>query len=397
MSNFIKFLRDRKWLILGLIIALVALCFLLLFRLGSLTKGVSADEVKTATTIYGWHGIYRNPLYLPINIIRSVFYKIDPQHGQTILRIPNVIFGCLSVISFACLLCVWHGTRTAFFGTILFATGAWTLHVSRMATYDVLYLLSVPTLLLFNTLMHRYYDNIVVYFGTLCIWGMFLYVPGLIWLIILNIFWEREALSKGWQAYSALWQRIAIIVVSIIWIPLIANYLRNLKKIEIWVGHLQNTGSITHSLKLFLAVPFHLFIRGPEYPQIWLGKAPVFDVFVLTMCLLGFFFYISHYQANRSRMLGSYALTAWFLAVFGGPIMFSLMVSLGYVCAAAGIAFLMREWLHVFPTNPLARSLGIGLILLLVTLSSFYNIRSYFIAWPYNPSTQTAFMNYLHT
>ncbi len=396
MSNFIKLLRDQKLLVLALIFAFGCLSFLMLYRLGSLTNGISSDELKTAAMPYGWHGLYHNPLYLPINVIRSIFFKLFPHYGQTIIRAPSVLFGCLAIVSFAYLIWIWHGMRTAILATILFATSAWTLHVSRLGTNDIMYLFSVPTLLLLNTLLHRHFNNAYIFIGTLCVWGLLLYIPGLIWLLIFNIFWERKELVKGWLLYSKVWQRIVIIVTPLIWLPLLANYFRSTQKIEYWLGHMQSFGNLSAVLKSLIAVPIHLFVRGPEYPQLWLGRAPVLDIFALAMTLLGIFFYVTHFRANRSKMIGFYALIAWLLTVFGSSTMFSLLVPLAYVCAAAGIAFLIRDWLRVFPTNPLARGLGVGLIVIAVAFSSFYNVRSYYIAWTYNPTTQALFRDHLH-
>jgi hypothetical protein len=91
--------------------------------------------------------------------------------------------------------------------------------------------------------------------------------------------------------------------------------------------------------------------------------------------------------------LGLFALAGLLLVGLGGPVGLSLLVPLLYVWAAAGIAYLTREWLQVFPNNPLARSLGLGLIVLAVGLGCIYNLRAYFVAWPHNQTTRVTFQS----
>jgi hypothetical protein len=110
------------------------------------------------------------------------------------------------------------------------------------------------------------------------------------------------------------------------------------------------------------------------------------------MCLIGAYFYARHLKAPRSRLLASYLVIGWILVALGGPVSLSFMVPLMYVLAAMGIAYLMHEWLAVFPKNPLARVTGITLISLLICFAAFYNLRSYFVSWPHNNTTMTTFV-----
>jgi hypothetical protein len=59
---------------------------------------------------------------------------------------------------------------------------------------------------------------------------------------------------------------------------------------------------------------------------------------------------------------------------------------------ATGLAYLLRDWLKTFPNNPVARGVGIGLVVAAVGLSCIYNYRAYFIAWPHNTVTRTVFI-----
>jgi len=370
---------------------IVLLFGLLLYHLGSLTIGLSAVEQQTATTPLGWHGLYHHPFYLPLTFVRSIVFFLFAHHGQTLTRLPNILFGALSILAFAALIKLWHSTRTAFLATLLFATNAWVLHVSRLASYDVLYLWAMPVLLLIYMAMQKGYERPVVFYGSALLLGLLLYIPGLVWLVILEVFWLRSELLEGWKYFDRVWERILYGLSYIIWLPLLVWRLHNINNLRMWLGLPAHLATPFTLLKQLVAVGVHLFIRGPQYPQVWLGRTPMLDLFTLAVCLLGIYFYVTHLSTTRSRVLISWFVVGAVLVGLGGPVSLSLMVPLVYIAVATGIAYLLHRWLHVFPLNPLARGFGIGLIVVAVAVSSVYNLRAYFIAWPHNPTTQATF------
>lgn len=382
-------LRDKK--VFYITAALLVLASLLLYKLGSLVGGLSINEVKAANTPVGWHGIFHAPLELPLKLIRSIVFFLASDHGQTLTRLPNAILGAVATISFSCLVWLWHGRRTGIFMTLLFATSAWVLHVSRLASYDVLYLCAIPLLLLSQALMYRNSSNRTVWYSTLALWGLLLYVPGMIWLVLAQIFIQRKILKQAWKTMTGTYNKILTGLISVIWLPLLAiDFARPGHFIQ-WIGLPANLDAPLTIIKHFFGVFVHLFIRGPQYPDVWLGQAPIFDAFTLLTAILGIYFYFTHSKAWRSKTLGLMAGMGIILVALNGPVTLSLLVPMMYLAAAAGVAFLLHEWLKVFPINPFARSLGIGLIAALVCLSCLYNLRAYFIAWPHNNVTKSTF------
>lgn len=382
--------NNAKLVTISLIVA-VGLAYLMLYKLGSLVIGMSADEIKAASAPVGLHGVFNNLLQLPMQIVRSIVFVIAPDHGQTLSRLPNTIFGSLAILSFGLLIWLWHGARTAILSTLLFATSAWTLHVSRYVSFDVVYLWAIPTLLLIQVFLHRYGEKSYVWYGSLALWGMMLYVPGLIWLMLIQLYCQRGLIIKTARNFNSLTQRIMSMLVILIWIPLLILELLRDGQFTAWLGLPAQFPSLMHLGKQIVAVPVHLFIRGPQYPGLWLDKLPILDIFTLVMCLLGIYFYARNYKATRSQTLLLLFVGGVILVGLGGAVSISALVSLLYIFAAAGIAYLLHEWLKVFPLNPLARGVGIGLVSLAVLLSCLYGLRSYFIAWPHNYATRITF------
>lgn len=370
---------------------LVLLLIVMLYKLGSLTKGLSLTEIQTSSYPVGWHGMYASPLFLPLKIIQSIDFKLFIRHGQTLTRLPNVIYGIISIGCFAGLIRMWHGVRTAVLSSLLFACGAWVLHVSRVATYDVMYLFGITSLLLMHQLLYKYDGIAKIWFANLFLWGILLTIPGFVWIVVVDMIFQREVIADSWREFNNLWQRIAAVILPLLFLPLIIPDLFREGQLLEWLGLPNRFPGILTLLKRFAAVFYHLLIRGPVYPDLWLARQPVLDLFVLATCLLGVYFYISKFKSSRSRLLGLMFIISALLVTAGGAVSFTILIPFAYIMSAMGISYLIHNWLIVFPRNPLARGFGVVLVSLAVAMSCIYNLRSYFVAWPHNQTTITTF------
>lgn len=390
MKRLSAFWKSNKRAMVLVLVSVLTVVNLLIYKLGNLNNGgLSHGEWLVSKATGGWHGIYQDPLYLPMSVVRSSVNLLASHHSQFITRLPSVIIGVITIIIFASLIRLWHGTRTAILGTLMFATSAWVLHVSRLASYDVVYLMVIPALLLSVAILQRYANKPLVLYGSMLIWGILIYVPGVIWLVALTIFWERKSIRRGWKQLANARNRILYVLAGLIWLPLLALKLKGLEKV--WLGIPEHIGSLSSLITNFGNVFYHLLIHGPIDATIWLSNAPLLDVFTLIMLVMGVYFYIKHWRVGRARILLSYLILGTIIISLGGPVSLSLLVPLLYICAATGIAYLIHEWLQVFPFNPFARIIGISLVVLVISMSCVYNLRSYFVAWPHNSLTQSTF------
>jgi hypothetical protein len=362
--NKLKVPKGVSYLQIGLaLLALLIFIFLLLFRLGSLTKHLSLGEVQTAHAAVGWHGIYHSPLYMPLKLIRSIDFYLFSSHGQTLTRLPNVLFGFITVGMFSALMYIWYGRRTAVLMTLLFSSSAWALHVSRLASFDVLYLFGIVGLLLGHALLAKKTVGLKTWYYNLFIWGILLTIPGFIWLVIAEVVLQRDLIKPGLKEnLKTLQQRLIGAVLFLIWLPLTLIDLTRSGQLKLWLGLPAHLASIAKLLKQFVAVFVHLFFRGPQYPQVWLGKAPLLDAFTLIMAIIGIYFYISHRNSSRSRSLATLFLISVILVALNGAVSFSLVVPFMYVTAGMGVAYIFHSWFKTFPSNPLARGFALGLV-----------------------------------
>ncbi len=389
-------IRRNRVLLGWMAVSAAALAWLMLYKLGSLTGGFSRDEVSALASPLGWHGIFSHPLYLPLELLRSALFSAFPDYGQALGRLPNAILGVLAVVSFACLIRLWYGLRIALMASAMFATSAWTLHVSRLASFDAVYLWSMPTLLLGHFVLRKYYKRPLAWIGSLAAWALLLYVPGMVWFVLVDVVWQRRYIAGGWRHAAGWWARLIYTLVALVWLPLLVIDLQRPGRLLSWLGLPQHLGSVLDIARNVIDVPYHLFIRASYGPQLWLGHAPVLDIFALAMCALGVYFYVTHWRSARSRFLGIVSLMGLVLIGLAGPVTSSLLIPLLYVAIATGMAYLLNQWLKTFPNNPLARGVGLGLLVAAVLLSCAYNYRAYFIAWPHASATRAVFQYRRH-
>jgi hypothetical protein len=354
--------------------------------------GLSSGEVSTKSSITGFNGIYHNPLNLPLNALRTLDFKYIHHTTNFWIRLPNAIIGGLTIIAFFALLKLWYSTRIAIAGGALFATSAWVLHVSRLASYNVDYLGGVTFFLLSTAILHKYSDKKYVHSLINLLWGLLIYVPGMVWLVAINAIRQHKQLRQGLKLQKTLPSVGAYILSVVIPLPLIIYYLvKSPKHILSWLGIPSHLVGIQALAKQFAAVFVHIFIRGPQYPDLWVGRQPMLDIFCLVTLVLGIIFYSSHVKATRSQLLFGSFLIGTILITINGGVDISFVVPIVFLFISAGIAYLLQQWLAVFPKNPIARSTGYLLVTIAVALSCLYGIRSYFVAWPNNPASQAVF------
>ena len=392
MLTAVRTFVTRYWRLGVLIAGIVALSSILYGRfIGSLTGGVSPEEVTTLGTYSSFHAIIDNPLHAPLKLVAWALWHL-PFHTAAALRVPFALFAIFSLVAFGYVLKRWYGIRMAVLGVILLGTSSWLLHVGRIALFDISFLWAGTTLIALHVLFHAHCDRRIVRFiwilGNLAL----LFVPGMVWLIALNIILQRDDILDSWDEMTSLWERIAHPTFIIIGFALIGLALYRMPHIGLdWLGAPHAWSDWQAMLKRLGNDVAYFIVRGPHHPTLWLGRLPILDAFGMVMLVTGLVFYAQHLRSFRTILIGSLLAAEAVLIAVSGTIPISLMVPLVYAVIVGGMAYLLHFWLKVFPRNPLARGLGIALIGLLVAGSSAYNLRSYFIAWPHNSETRATF------
>lgn len=376
--------------------AIALLSVVLLFRLGSLTHGQAAPvELASQYDARSWSVIVHNPLNAPYTIVQRLV-GLSGHHGITSLRLVSTLFAALAAVLFYFVARQWHSTRVALLASWLFISSAWFLHIGRLGSPDILGLVSILTIVVLLTPNKHGRQTSLALPSTLVILSTLLYVPGMVWLVLAGVVVQLKNLREAWVATKANWLRLISIVGSLaILAPLIYALEQSPALVKQWLGLSAFSPALLLIAHNLVNVPKSLVYSSSFDSVHWLGHLPLLSSFEIVMLLLGAYFYASHIKAARTRLIGSLALVAWLLIGLIGLNSITLVIPVTYLLVAAGIAYMLHLWLKVFPNNPLARWLGIAIIMLAVLLTSVYQTRSYFVAWRYNSATDQAFQRHL--
>ncbi len=355
--------------------------------------GLSPTEVDTLKHSHVLANIARDPSYLPLTIVQWLL-GLAPFQASFWLRIPSVIFAGLTLATTTFILRRWYGKRMAIFGFVLFVCSAWYLHVGRLASVDIMYLWAIPTLLASHLLLYDHSDNRKITFLWLTVQLLLLYIPGMVWFVLINALWQREELAEAWQTLSSTIQKLAWIGSGLLLLlPLLYSLIFNFSTAHVLtlIGAPTSLPEPLAILKQLSSSILFVSITGTRNDDLWLNNLPLFDAFMSCMLLAGLYFYGKHWRATRTLLIFSFTLLGFVLFWAGGPVSRSIVVPMLYLIAAAGLAYLTHLWLSVFPRNPIARGLGIVVIVAAIGMSCVYGLRQYFVAWPHSSVTQATF------
>lgn len=359
----------------------------LVWKLQTLVPGYTEAEAQTLQASLDLGYLFDNPFNAPFLLItKALSYALANDLFAT--RVTAALFGSLTLVVFAVVLRRWHDTRTAVLGTLLFGLSAWFLHTARLGTPDVLFFG------LFIVVACGYWAKQTGYWLALlsCFLATaaLLYVPGMIWFVLLGIIWQWKTIDRLFKKHLATVTLAGIAVLAAV-APLVWALYRNTSLIKPFLALPAEWPAPLEIARNLLKVPFHFFVRNEANPAIWLGTAPIFDIFSLTMFVLGGYLYLRHFRLARTPLfIAIGALTLGLMAV-GSSITFSVFIPFAYLVIAAGVAHLFNQWFMVFPRNPIARGIGWVLISILVALVCGYHLTHYFVGWPHATATHEVY------
>lgn len=392
MNTFKDFLEEYGREILIITAGFLLIFMLLWFRLGSLTYGNAAPiEAAAREAAVSWRTILENPLYAPYKAVQRVV-MMTGHNGITSMRLVSTLWAIGAMILFYMVARQWHSMKVAALATWLFITSSWFLHTARLATPEVMWLVSILALVVLFSPRREGSGNRLAFPILVAALSAILYVPAMAWLVLLGIIIRRKNIAEAWHASHGFFTRAVSVLLGLgILAPLVWSFSKTPGLIRTWLGFSASFDTPITILKNFLSVPKQLFFSGPLDPVHWLGRVPLLSVFETFMFIIGAYFYLTHLKAARSKFIIILSLLAWGIIALGGLASLSLLVPVVYLVLTTGIAYMLHEWLKVFPNNPLARSIGVIVIAVAILLTSIYQTRSYFVAWRYSPDTARVF------
>jgi hypothetical protein len=359
----------------------------LVWKLNTLVPGYSQPEIDTYNSSQNLSGLLDNPLNAPFLVLVRGLSYLNPD-SYSVTRVASVMCAFAVLIIFAMLLRNWHDQKTTIIGTLLFGLSAWFLHTGRLGTPEVLWY-AVFGLLACSFWLKKTNSGLALTV-TFLLTAAALYVPGMVWFVALGIIWQWKVLDQLFKKHL-----LAVTIGGILFLaslaPLAWAMYQHHVIIKPWLGIPHDFPNPIDMVKNMVDAVFHLLVRGEANPVVWLGTAPVLDVFALIMLILGGYLYMRHFRLARTPIFIGILLVTLGLMTLGSPVTYTVVLPVLYLVVAGGISHLMNDWFKIFPRNPIARGIGWGLICIVVALAIGYHVTHYFVGWPQASATYEVF------
>ena len=374
---------------LALLLLAAFIFFAYFWRLGTLTNGLSAGEAAARTASSSLQAIINDPSYGPHKIAQFISQKILG-HGAADIRIVSVLSALFFLVCFYKLVRGWFGKMIGLFASLFLAATPWFILIARDGSPSILLLTPLAILASYYWLARS--ESSRAFYVLIVTCALSLYVPGMIWLILLGLLLTR----KDFSAHSANLNRIskysAYLLAAFIIAPLIYASVNNLEIIksiflvpEQWASALISLKSIVWS---FLALVW----RTPTHADFIIGRLPMLNIAQIALATFGCF---ALYKLARPKM---YLLV--FIAAFGiitaginrNLVFLTFALAAVAVALAAGLRYLYMEWKSVFPLNPIPKYMAIVLISSLALLHVSYGLRYSLVAWPNTTETRSTYV-----
>lgn len=226
--------------------------------------------------------------------------------------------------------------------------------------------------------------------------GLSLYVPAIIYFVIAGAAWQFRHVRRSFEDLPSKYIIICAAIFSILATPLVVSLIREpslykqfLGIPEVWPTWMEAGRS---AARAFLS----LFVYSQPDPVRWLGRQPILSVFGTAMFIYGISKLIKGFRLDRFlAILGIILLTFIWIAIGGNQQAIIMVLPFIYLIIGFGLENLLGKWFSVFPRNPIARSVGMGLMLIAAALAVNFQLQRYFRAWPNAPATKQAYTHHL--
>ncbi len=391
MINKIRNFAQRNWR--GIVAVLCALLVVaaLLYATNDTTKGMyTAGELAAKNDAASLQTIIHNPINAPFKLLVLGLSSLG-QDNLAATRIISGFFAIGFVALFYWVARYWFSKRIAILGLALFVGSSMFLHVARYG--EPLILSLVPLVLVASILLYqRTRRQTLAAYVLVALIGFSLYIPGAIWFTVLGliILGTRTAtfIRKQGLLHTVLLTLLFLILLS----PLILAGARDTSIFTGAAGLPSTMPSWDRLVDNAKNIGEALIYRGYYSSEYTLYGAPLLNIAEVTLLLAGLVTLWLRPRLHSNYFLLGSILIALLLVIANGGMNLTILMPFIYLTIAAGIYFILDQWLTVFPRNPIARAAGVALLIIVVAFSVMYHLRAYYVAWPSAPETKQVYI-----
>lgn len=367
-----------------------SLAWVVVRHLGTLPAGISASE---RTILDGLRGAD----WLSVTVLEHILYfvptkflltlDLDNQSLLLALRAMNGVFAFAGLTLYYLLARNWWSQTVALACTILFATSAWFLTSVRLLEPDILALAWLPLLLLiFLKLKHESKWWQIIAAGGIS--GLAFYVsPILAWLSVVLIATavhysmrlNRGRLVNGWLIFFGGFL-----------LSLVPLGIATVQEPSFLLGVLgiNQLNTVPDMIERTKALAETLLLNASHTP--FIQNLPLLDIATITLATYGLLRALTTAKLGRSTPVLFVLIVSLLITILTASqtMLYAYLLPIIYLLVARGLNQLMSEWYKRFPRNPSARIAGAAALILLVGITSLYNVRVFYTAWARNPQVR---------
>lgn len=389
MKRFWSYLATM-WQPLSVVLAIgFILTLLFTYRLGSLVPGAAAIEHSNRISSQSISVIIDNPINAPYKSFQFIGQNI---HKSIIVeRLISGIIAAIIVLLFYYVVRQFCIPYAAFATTLLLASSSSLLANGRLASPQISLLFLFALCVSCYRILYKRPTSSDWLLTTVML-AFSLYTPGILYFVVLGILWQQKHIRSTLRELPNLYIAGQCLLLILLLAPLFYGILHTPSLWREYLGLPEKLPTVFNFVKNTIAVPVGIAVFAPMNSLYRLGRQPLLDVFTVILFIVGAYHFSIRYKLKRFIfMAGILVIGTLFVALSANYENTLMILPFIFILIADGMSFLLNEWNKVFPQNPLARWLAIGLMSCAVLVASNFQTRRYFIAWPNNPTTRQIF------
>jgi hypothetical protein len=371
---------------------------LFIWRLGTLTPGISTAEASARLSSSTFHGIINNPINAPQSLIQMLFHYLNPG-SIFLLRLTSVIWACVFILCFYHLAGRWFGRVVGSLSTLLFASTPWFILSSRSAGPMIMLLMPLAIAASYTWAIKRKCRVDLAAIALAVVVSIGIYTPGTLWFIIVATYFARKQLKAFITRINTLTLVLCLLTILVILTPLTRAIVLDWEVIKPLLLIPTTFIGVYGFIKAFAWSSLAIVWRTRNHLDMSIGRWPMLNTVQAVLLIFGVIA-----MSTQALGVGCMLMIFIILSIFAGAINSGMVINNGSaplvfmalpalsMFVAAGLRYLYIEWKSIFPRNPLPKTLAISLMVVLVAMQIFFGIRYALVAWPHTADTLSLYV-----
>jgi hypothetical protein len=368
--------------------AFLILLLIFTWHLSGQTPGFSPAEAATRSAAK-LSNIVHGALFAPYKIVENILFHVS---GGRIffLRLTSVFFALFYCGCFFYVLKAWFGKPIAALATVLLAVTPLFLLASRTATPAIMF--ASPAAVMFSYSYLKREESNFAWLVFITIIAVSLYVPGMVWLILVAFISRLRQIAELLRENSILFNLGLIVYFMAALSPLAYSAATDSAVLRQWLLIPAQIPTAAQFGKDLLWAFASFFVKLRSHIDLSLSRLPILDAAQIGLFIFGTYVMWSRLRRDFLWLAFTIILGCILSALYGNTdILILTLPSVALICGM-GLRYLFVEWRQIFPRNPLAKSFAIGLMSALILIHVLYGIRYSLLAWPSSSETRQAYV-----